>query len=113
LNNQSNEKRLNAGAVQETNVIMTIDEMIAVLQAAKAGKRIQINVSGKWTDLDANPSFGAPINSCRVKPEPREWWIEPNPSFYACNPPQRASSQSATLHYQAGPNYIHVREVID
>jgi hypothetical protein len=92
---------------------MTIDEMIAVLQAAKAGKKIQIQIGAGWTDLGPNPSFNAPINSYRVKPEPREWWIEPHPSFYACNPPQRASSQSATLHYQEGPNYIHVREVLE
>jgi hypothetical protein len=97
---------------------MTIDEMIQVLMAAKAGKEIQAkkkenpNAPGWWScSMLSEPNFQD--YDYRVKPEPREWWIEPHPSFYACNTPQRASSQSATLHYQEGPNYIHVREVLE
>jgi hypothetical protein len=95
-------------------MIMTIDEMIAVLQAAKAGKQIQINVSDKWTDLDANPSFGAPINSYRVKPEPREWWV----NVYDGEPNGYIHTTKAKAEYwqsQAGTRkeVVHVREVID
>jgi hypothetical protein len=95
--------------------MMDIDSMIAVLQAAKAGKKIQINVSGKWTDLDANPSFGAPINSYRVKPEPREWWIvqskiEENFNIHAFR--DFRDAENYNLGYW-GKTPIKVREVLE
>ena len=51
---------------------MTIEEMIAVLQAAKAGKRIQCRQGvHEWEDTDVLPCS---LTSCdyRVKPEPLE-----------------------------------------
>lgn len=53
---------------------MTIDEMIAVLQAAKAGKQIQCQENGLtyWMDVD-DPTWNFYRRSYRVKPEPREW----------------------------------------
>jgi hypothetical protein len=67
---------LNTGAVQETNVIMTIDEMIAVLQAAKAGKQIQFrwHSTAEWKDM-SKLVWDFENYNYRVKPEPREWWI--------------------------------------
>lgn len=58
---------------------MTIDEMIAVLQAAKAGKAIQCK--GKrdkeWSDITPfeNATWDFNLADYRVKPEPREWWL--------------------------------------
>jgi hypothetical protein len=88
--------------------MMDIDSMIAVLEAAKAGKKIQINVSGKWTDLDANPSFGAPINSYRVKPEPREWDIAVHKRNNRPYPPDWLSHDSANSW-----EIVRVREVLE
>lgn len=58
---------------------MTIDEMIAVLEAAKAGKAIewkwQAGVSGRTEEwrVSNNPMWSFNNIDYRVKPEPREW----------------------------------------
>lgn len=56
---------------------MTIDEMIAVLQAAKRGEQIQCfdkdHPEQGWRDLvAANWDFYRA--DFRVKPKPRKWW---------------------------------------
>ena len=59
---------------------MTIDEMIAVLQAYKAGRQIQLmfaNEPDAWTDCKG-PQFDFSTFAYRVKPEPREFWLEPS-----------------------------------
>ena len=55
---------------------MNIDEMIAVLQAAKEGKKIQFRGSGhdKWEDTE-EPIWDFYEIQYRVKPEPREVWV--------------------------------------
>jgi hypothetical protein len=51
---------------------MTYDEMIAVIQAAKDGKVIQMLDGGVWGDYPGQPAFdSAPIHQYRVKPEPK------------------------------------------
>ena len=58
---------------------MTIDEMIAVLQAAKAGKQIQWQGKGSsipWQDVTL-PSWSFDDLNYRVKPEPREFRLYP------------------------------------
>jgi hypothetical protein len=59
---------------------MTIDEMIAVLQAAKAGKPIQQQYLRKnvWDVCDGRWDFTN--YRYRVKPEPRRWWLNVYPS---------------------------------
>lgn len=56
---------------------MTIDEMIAVLQAAKQGETLQVmrNRDGSWVDLGEAPNWNFSVNTYRVKPEPREWRV--------------------------------------
>lgn len=72
---------------------MSIDEMIAVLQAAKEGERIQYwraspepscsrfghELAGKWVDIELGYT-GYDFYRCqyRVAPKPREIWAEPN-----------------------------------
>lgn len=58
---------------------MTIDEMIAVLTAAKAGKQLQLRFATEpdsWDDC-SKPCFDFSRFDYRVKPEPREWdaWV--------------------------------------
>lgn len=59
---------------------MTIDEMIAVLQAAKEGKTIQVKarISPKamWGGTVYSPTWDFSNFDYRVKPQPREWWAE-------------------------------------
>jgi len=59
---------------------MTHDEMIAVIQACKEGKVIQHRQKGwkSWTDT-LTPSWDFALREYRVKPEPREWWINVYP----------------------------------
>lgn len=62
---------------------MTIDEMIAVLQAAKAGKQIEArphDMSQTWFTVIWTPENRWQFDKFdyRVKPEPREGWIHPN-----------------------------------
>jgi hypothetical protein len=56
---------------------MTIDEMIAVLQAAKEGKAIQargMEYGASWVNAQT-PSWSFAEYDYRVKPEPRRWWV--------------------------------------
>jgi hypothetical protein len=65
---------------------MDIDSMIAVLQAAKAGKQIEYiwkkANDGKW--CPSNDAWNFHEYDYRVKPEPREWtvWISPDGNIY-------------------------------
>jgi hypothetical protein len=59
---------------------MTHDEMIAVIQAHREGKKIQVRdrVNGEpWDDLQSNESFNFVGFEYRVRPEPREWVLVP------------------------------------
>lgn len=53
---------------------MTIDEQIAILQAAKEGKAIEHFYRGKWESW-AYKVFAFDRYDYRVKQEPREWWL--------------------------------------
>jgi len=57
---------------------MTIDEMIEVLQAAKAGKKIQRKHKlhdREWAPLLAEDAFDFITYDYRVETEPRRFWI--------------------------------------
>jgi hypothetical protein len=63
---------------------MSLDDMISVLQDAKAGKNIQFRAirdgsAERWHDMALNyrASVSWNFNACeyRVRPEPREWTI--------------------------------------
>lgn len=54
---------------------MTYDEMIEILQAAKAGKVIEWqNQAGEW-ERWLFSSFNFMQNKYRVKPEPKRCWV--------------------------------------
>lgn len=61
---------------------MTIDEQIAVLQAVKAGKPIQIKTirDGKWLDRVSGPACNFAAYEYRIKPEKAELWVLVNAS---------------------------------
>ena len=84
---------------------MTHDEMIAVIQAHKDGKTIQARNRdiGVWDDVDPIWRF----DSCdyRVKPEPREWIL--NPEAGICVPYDTLATT------EIRKNCVHVREVLD
>lgn len=87
--------------------MMSIDEMIAVLQAAKAGKQIQSRDSrcSEWQNVN-HSAWHFAYYEYRVKPEPREWrvWISDDGRIY---------SQSSWWTTPVGSdNVIRVREVL-
>ena len=54
---------------------MTLDELIVVAQAAKAGKTIERGyIDGKWRPVDLQAEINGYVQY-RVKPEPRVVWI--------------------------------------
>lgn len=89
---------------------MTHDEMIAVIQAHKAGKAIEVRDRGwpiaHWGASDPNWNFLC--YDYRIKPEPpkpREWWIYPvkeNESY----------DNAIFKHPPVNPDWIRVREVL-
>lgn len=98
--------------------MMTIDEMIAVLQEAGAKKSIQSRLlrcccseaEREWAD-DPNPSWDFFRSEFRVRPKPIEGWVnvypQAHPMFY------RSLEEANDA---ASPNRIrcvHVREVED
>jgi hypothetical protein len=62
---------------------MTHDEMIAVIQAHKDGKVIQVKLKNDapgrgWENLRAHdPIWHFGRNAYRPKPEPKEYWLVP------------------------------------
>ena len=93
---------------------MTIDEMIAVLQAAKEGKQIQARSKhypdGGWRDTDISSWHFFPFDY-RVKPEPREFWINVYPDHIDCIAHRIRERAIASCAPDA--KTIRVREVIE
>jgi hypothetical protein len=98
---------------------MSPNEMIAVIQAHKDGKRLQYRLQdsglgGPWKDTPDDPMFAFNVSDYRVKPEPpkpREWWIcydhDPGESgAIICSVRQNEPLRS-TIRKQ-----VHVREVL-
>lgn len=50
-------------------------DYLPFVQALGDGKKLQIQTSRGWADLDGNVAFGGPPEKYRIKPEPREVWI--------------------------------------
>jgi hypothetical protein len=84
---------------------MTIREMIAVLEAAERGEKIQYLHNGKWVDA-LQPVWAFNTNNYRVKPKPREWWVSDYPNRTPMVMPTYASEHP-------GENWVKVREVIE
>jgi hypothetical protein len=91
------------------------DEMIAVLQAAEAGKIIQCRRKhgGTWDEgfirSNSRVGFNFIDYDYRVKPEPREWWIHKNEITGYCS----GAYPCPQLYIRPNEIEIHVREVLD
>ena len=81
---------------------MTIDGMIAVLQAAKEGKQIEVRQFNCWSSVDIAEELSW-VKKYRVKPEPREWTAR----FYADG---LATMTGSKFH---GGEAVKVREVLE
>jgi hypothetical protein len=98
---------------------MTIDEMIAVLEAAKTEKaEWKVKSSDRWSPfaLDSLQRYGINPNEFdyRVKREPRQWWV----NVYDGEPNGYIHTTKAKAEYwqsQAGTRKecVKVREVLE
>ena len=81
----------------------SIDRIIDVLQAIKAGKPIQVRLSTGWCD-ESFPSLNFDAWEYRVKPEPpKEFWVHKTALVVDfSSPPQCQKSK-----------WYHVREVTE
>jgi hypothetical protein len=94
---------------------MTYDEMIAVIQAAKDGKAIEVRQVDRdtwYTYRVTNFDFYSHVY--RVKREPREWWWNvyehyEDEDVFAYVSREAADENSAPSRLEC----VHVREVID
>lgn len=80
----------------------TIDEAIAVLQAMKEGKEIQYcpGLQHEWTVLRKDQNIYSVLTAfkCRVKPEPRVFWVNVLPSdesAHVCFTNEETAKQSS------------------
>jgi len=91
---------------------MTEQEMIDVLQAHLDGKTIQIKAGDiGWVDLES-PNWNFAGSKYRVKPTPREFWI----NVYDGHPLAmyvHRSKESADKENSARKECIHVIEVTE
>ncbi len=80
---------------------MTHTQMIAAIQAAKDGEKMQQSPlgSGRWYDIDdiAGIRWDFTQRDFRAKPEPREWWVNVYADCSAlCDTKEEAESKAVT-----------------
>jgi len=89
-------------------------QYLPLVQALAEGKMIQIKMDNTWTDTK-NVEFCMSVESYRIKPEPREWWIVTDATTCEAYTDKAIATQQyaqiATMIKQA--TIIHVKEVIE
>lgn len=101
--------------------MMTNAEIIAVVQAAMSGERIQvaslehpIERPAEWAECSGH-TWNFREYKYRVMPKPREWWLVKTGSC-DCGSPGIEGYHAYTIHgcdEADRRNGVHVREVID
>lgn len=92
---------------------MTIEqakELLPVIQAYVDGLQIQYKDSrqNEWCDVLSQPNFEASGCQWRVKPQPREFWVNVYDGCLCAHP----DSKTAQRELSANGRTIHVREVL-
>lgn len=91
-------------------------DYLPLVQALADGKVIQgfyrkSDNSGAWLDLEGSVVFDAPADQYRIKPEPREIWVNELPSVeeFGHHPTEKEARDCAV----PGALTRHYREVIE
>lgn len=89
-------------------------DFLPLVQALAEGKVIQGHMaySGRWEDISGDIGFDGPASDYRIKPEPREIWV--NRHADGLDGPVTYPSEESAKH--CGPNSsrpIKYREVIE
>lgn len=93
--------------------MMTVDQMIEVLTAYKAGKKIQFSYGGKWIDChNNNPAFDFINTGYRVKPEPKVIWVNEykDGDGYGHTTRKNAEEASRDQHIRIAVRYVESPE---
>lgn len=90
--------------------MMTHNEMIEVIQAHRDGKTVQCRLQKHQEDwYDAEPDWNFYDFDYRIKPEPREWWVNVYKTFSVWYDNKEEADKSQTFHRL---ECRHVREVL-
>jgi hypothetical protein len=92
---------------------MTIDEMVAVLQAYKAGKKIQVRSGANWVETKS-PVWDFFSCTYRIAPEQLEIWVNEynNRKWGGIHLQESSAKESAHLSGGTCKRTIHFREVL-
>lgn len=100
--------------------MMTNDEIIAVVTAAKEGKTIQSRSyafgPGPHWKLVEKPDWNFSDCEFRVAPKPREWWLVmlKTTGDCSCAMPSKEIAKNYAAGSARGPfEIVHVREVLE
>ncbi len=98
---------------------MTHDKMIEVIQAHRDGEKIERKMLGvamaQWAlcKTPQHSRFNFDEYDYRIKPEPREWWVNFYPQFTSGLIGSReAADTEAALQKMFRVKCVHVREVL-
>ena len=91
---------------------MTTTEMIAVLQAFERGEVIEYRPKNSQRWGSAEPIWNFSQFDYRVKPKPREWWLNVYKTS-VCSHGSRAEADREQDNVARRIDCVHVREVLD
>jgi len=89
--------------------MMTVDQMIEVLTAYKAGKKVQVKLMQGWADVD-DPKWSFDVDDYRVKPEPKVLWVNEykNGSGYGHTTRENAEGVARESHTRIAVRYVEM-----
>lgn len=94
--------------------MMTVDQMIEVLNAYKAGKKIQFRQYGSllWEDcINNEPRWNWTYYDYRVKPEPKVIWVNEYDGYmYGYDSKDEAMKYTNTEHIRNAVRYVESPE---
>ena len=91
---------------------MTTTEMIAVLQAFERGEVIEYRPKNSQRWGSAEPIWNFSQFDYRVKPKPREWWLNVYERGSAISHHSRAEADRNKAYVDKRIDCVHVREVL-
>lgn len=86
-------------------------DYLPLVQALAEGKVIQVLSAGEWRDVECLTTLSRHANQYRIKPEPREIWVNRLDGF---DSERTFSSRAAAYQYSVpGATQVCYREVIE
>lgn len=90
----------------------TARDYLPLVQALAEGRVIQIVTKGGWKEL-ANYDFTSPVEHYRIKPEPREIWVNRFPDGHDALTWYETEEAAHRAYGRVGAVQVRYREVIE